>query len=204
MTKATRARYTLEFKQEAVRLVEVGIGAIVATPILIKRARDKNVASISTIAHPADGAVAVDASMRQKDYVKWVTPRIPSMPWTAPAYDAATVQVQPRVFCIAADDGQTRCITEQGTDYDLPAADARQIAAHGVYNPFLRPAEDRRRDVEKAQPDGKPQARPGEPSQRPDVLAASGGGAVGPQSEPLPQSVMRADYVPPQYMPPNQ
>jgi zona occludens toxin len=80
---------------------------------------------------------AKDLKLRTTDYIKWTEPRVPGMPWTAPAYDTLSVKVNPRVFCIAWEDGHTNCITEQGTKLNVPDKVARLIARDGVYDPFL-------------------------------------------------------------------
>lgn len=95
-------------------------------------------------ASPLAGASSVGVrgepvSLRRTDYVKWITPRVAAMPWTAPAFDGQEVKAEPRLFCIAVDDGRCHCVTEQGTAYALPADTCRMVASAGVYNPFLPP-----------------------------------------------------------------
>jgi len=89
----------------------------------------------------AAAAAAPAGSLRQTDYVAWLTPRIGGQPWTAPAYDRLEVPPQPpRVFCMSSgDDGADgcSCLTEQGTQYKIEDNRCRMIARQGQYEPFL-------------------------------------------------------------------
>ncbi|MDF3983281.1 zonular occludens toxin domain-containing protein [Luteibacter sp. PPL554] len=85
-----------------------------------------------------------DDELRHKDYIKWITPRVPGQPWTAPAYDHMQVQSQPDLYCIAAEDGDCLCHTEQGTRYPMDLKLCRIIVRDGVYNPFRRVVENSR------------------------------------------------------------
>ncbi len=78
----------------------------------------------------------VDA-MRQEDYAKWIRPRVDGVPWSAPAFDHLEVKAVPQVFCVASDDLRCVCHTEQGTRYAMKAVACREIAANGMYNPFI-------------------------------------------------------------------
>lgn len=82
---------------------------------------------------------AASAALRVSDYKKWMKPRVEGLPWTAPAFDGQTVKSEPRLFCIAVDDGRCTCQTEQGTHYEVKAEMCRSIAREGVYNPFVAP-----------------------------------------------------------------
>jgi hypothetical protein len=105
-----------------------------------------------------DAHTAEAKELRQTDFVKWITPRIPGQPWTAPAYDdALNVPSQsPRIFCALFGGGEDvngqfreptcSCMTEQGTKHVLDRAMCKIHATEGVYNPFLDEVEgDRKR-----------------------------------------------------------
>lgn len=84
------------------------------------------------------------------EFAQWLTPRFPSMPQTAPAYDDRPVVAEPRVFCMASSpgldgngewsDASVTCLTEQGTVYDLDTVTARHVARYGpAYDPYRKP-----------------------------------------------------------------
>lgn len=79
------------------------------------------------------------------DYVQQFAPRVPSQPWSAPAYDSLSVPSDPpRVFCMSSGtpvDGSCTCLTEQGTRYVMPDSTCRAIARHGQYEPYHRERE---------------------------------------------------------------
>jgi hypothetical protein len=88
----------------------------------------------------ADPSSKDEASiLRQKDFNKWMKPRVAGLPWSAPMFDKLEVQAQPRLYCVADENGGCLCETEQGTRYDEPAKTCRAIVANGVYNPFMPP-----------------------------------------------------------------
>jgi len=119
----------------------VAVGLAFYIPYRIHRHIDP--AAVAGTSAPASGdkLAAEDMGLRQSDYVKWLKPRVAGIPWSAPAFDNATVKAEPRLFCIAVDDGRCTCKTEQGTSYEVKADMCRNIARDGIYNPFLAPAE---------------------------------------------------------------
>lgn len=127
-------------------LVVLAIAAVVAIPFILYHIKHQ-VAAVPTAksATVAKRVQAADDGLRQAHYAQWLAPRVPGLPWTAPAYDQMTVQSQPRVYCIAVADskGTCGCISEQGTRMTVPADVCRSIAANGVYDPFVKPVEDR-------------------------------------------------------------
>lgn len=127
----------------------VAVAALVAIPLVIHRVRRDAVkpASASMPAQKSKAVLAASAAMREKDYGKWMSPRVPGIPWTAPAFDQLQVQAQPAIYCIAVEDGRCVCHSEQGTTVNAPASVCRSIAANGIYNPFLRPSERRDGDL---------------------------------------------------------
>lgn len=91
------------------------------------------------------------APMTEEQYLFNLQPRFPEIPWSAPAYDHRQVQSSPQVFCIEGGEGldgngewkrtSVTCLTEQGTSYRLPPAQALNNARNGpAYNPFKPPA----------------------------------------------------------------
>lgn len=86
----------------------------------------------------AEGARAPGLS--PEEFANRFQPRIPSQPWTAPAYDGLQVsQEPPRVFCMIGGDahfGSCSCLTEQGTRYVMPLDTCRFVAVNGQYEPF--------------------------------------------------------------------
>lgn len=90
------------------------------------------------------------------DYIERMTPAIPMMPWTAPAFADRQVQSEPRVFCSLAGAGvdangqhqvaSCHCLTEQGTRYRMPRHQCEYLAENGeAYNPYRAPERDRGR-----------------------------------------------------------
>lgn len=88
------------------------------------------------MAHSMGGGSQVDV-MRQDDFAKWMRPRIDGLPWSAPMFDHLEVKATPQLFCVAVEDGRCTCNTEQGTHYEVKPARCREIAANGIYNPFV-------------------------------------------------------------------
>lgn len=133
-------------------LALTAIAAMVATPILIKRAHDQSQVAVtagvtddaSTLSARAKAPdrQAVDESLRVTDYPKWLRPRVEGQPWTAPAFDHLQVRAEPRVFCVANEDGGCHCRTEQGTRYEVAADMCRTMVREGgAYNPFQEPVD---------------------------------------------------------------
>ena len=94
-----------------------------------------------------DGGAGREA-MTAADYIARFTPRIPSQPWSAPAYDDLSVSSEPpRLFCMLsgagldangeAQDANCTCLTEQGTRYLLPHDTCRVVAMNGQYEPYF-------------------------------------------------------------------
>jgi hypothetical protein len=134
-----------------VALVVVALCAVVATPFVLKRAADRSKASITGTAKSEPESQAqrasgdgksVDDDLRKSDYPKWLAPRVEGQPWTAPAFDQLQVQAQPRIYCVANEDGGCHCRTEQGTRYAVKPDMCRvMVQEGGVYNPFQPPQE---------------------------------------------------------------
>jgi len=167
----------------------------VAVPVMIKRAQDRNIASIQGKAGIAPGdasgkGVAVDQQLRVTDYGKWMTPRVPGAPWTAPAFDGAAVKAEPRLFCIADDTGKCICNTEQGTRYKIDLGQCRAIVSDGgLYNPFEEP---KREQVQPGSQERAPPVKPQAPPER--AFADVGTGGPGAYS----RGVGASSYTPPE------
>jgi hypothetical protein len=96
------------------------------------------------------GGPPAAAPLTVRAYLRRLQPRVPAMPWSAPAFDGREVVSEPRLFCASAQagldaDGVHReasctCLTEQGTRYRINKADCRDLASNGeAYNPFRQP-----------------------------------------------------------------
>lgn len=89
------------------------------------------------------------------EYAERFLPRIPSEPWSAPAYDDALSlpSASPRLFCMSSMGGQNAqgkeaepsctCLTEQGTNYVLDEPTCRFVARRGQYEPYRDQRDDR-------------------------------------------------------------
>lgn len=113
----------------------------------------------------ADAAPAhAGTASRKEDAPRWPTaaayakdhlPRISTMPWTAPVFDDRQARSDPQLVCMSSMEGldaqgvrqeaSCRCLTEQGTAYELSQPECRTLARNGpVYNPYRERSEDRR------------------------------------------------------------
>ena len=95
----------------------------------------------------SEGGVARVAPGDAMGYLAQFVPRVPSQPWSAPAYDHLELSSEPpRVFCMLSGDGidaqgefkraGCSCKTEQATDYRMPIEYCRTIALRGQYEPY--------------------------------------------------------------------
>ena len=113
-------------------------------------------------AAPRDGAPATASGAAQgsipvspAEYARRFIPRLPSEPWSAPAYDNALnlPTEAPRLFCMSSLDGLNAqgeyveptcsCLTEQGTNYELDQSTCRFVARRGQYEPYRDERTDR-------------------------------------------------------------
>ncbi|HEL4844051.1 TPA: hypothetical protein UOA08_000575 [Stenotrophomonas maltophilia] len=87
-------------------------------------------------------------------YAKDHLPRISTMPWTAPVFDERQARSDPQLVCMSSLEGldaqgvrqeaSCRCLTEQGTTYELSQPECRTLARNGpVYNPYRERSEER-------------------------------------------------------------
>lgn len=68
-------------------------------------------------------------------YLAKFKPRIEGAPWSAPAYDDMQVADPPRIACMIG--SECRCITDQGTRYEIRQRVCRKIVeSGGVWNPY--------------------------------------------------------------------
>lgn len=97
----------------------------------------------------AAGGVSVDpqAELRKTDPLAYLRPRVPSMLWTAPAYDDFPIAEPPRLFCYLSHKtsvrGTCKCVTDQNTTVYVDDELCRLVVEHGIYDPI-----DRRKRVE--------------------------------------------------------
>lgn len=104
-------------------------------------------------AAPAAGAPGMAAApskaISREEYLTNLTPRVETLPYSAPAFDGRRVMSDPLVACMSTGAGEDvdgnhreascECMTEQGTRYKLDEHYCRQIARYGPpYNPYLR------------------------------------------------------------------
>lgn len=180
-------------------LVMIGTVAYYAPKLWRKAHGVVDSASTSTDGKPkADAPAAPGGGEGRKvvhlstpEYVAQQVPRVVSQPWSAPIYDGQSVTQHPQVWCIAPElPEHCRCITEQGTRYEMPQLECRRYAeTGGAYDPYRQ---ERRRD----DPARSPAAAPADPSAAPAVAAAAlPVGIPGPR----PGGVGAASYVPPAY-----
>lgn len=148
-----------------VALALTAVAAIVAAPILIKRAHDRSQLAVtqgvaedghsSPKVNDHQDVASADESLRSTDYPKWLRPRVDGQPWTAPAFDHLQVRAEPRIYCVANEDGGCHCRTEQGTRYAVAVDMCRTMVREGgVYNPFQEP-EDMAREERKQRPEAR-------------------------------------------------
>ena len=96
------------------------------------------------------------------EYLAAMNPRIPEIPWSAPAFDGREIVSDPHVYCIArGTDGieGCSCFTEQGTRYAMDLDKCLVTARYGEpYNPFKAPegARSVRRRAESGRGAGEP------------------------------------------------
>lgn len=180
--------------------VFVAIGCAVAVPVFLHRMQKTSIASVGgAAASQLKGAAlsrvsAEDETLRHTDMAKWMRPRVAGVPWSAPMFDKLEVQAQPRLFCVAVDDGRCTCNTEQGTRYEVPLKQCREIVSNGLYNPFLAsPAGDQERSGQDKDTDQAGRREAALPPAGPPVSAAVSFDA----SSPATSRATAYDYVPP-------
>lgn len=121
--------------------IVVGVAVFSVLPLMRRASHvgDAKPAS-SASAQPLSGSKRdPDESLRHQDFAKWMRPRIDGLPWSAPMFDKLEVKAEPRLFCVAVDDGRCSCNTEQGTHYAVDVKMCRRIVEDGLYNPFVAP-----------------------------------------------------------------
>lgn len=102
----------------------------------------------ATAEAPAEGAPVASRSpleVKAVSETKWsvaahvhrFTPRIPGLPYTAPAYEGLQPGPPPRIACMSSDDSCTCLTIDQGTRYTVAEEICRALALHGAYDPFL-------------------------------------------------------------------
>jgi len=184
-------------------VIVVTVAAIVAVPLVLHRFQKQSVDGITAASGAKPGASlkggTEDASLRHTDIAKWMRPRVAGVPWSAPMFDKLEVQAQPRLFCIAVDDGRCSCNTEQGTKYEVPLAQCRKIVSDGLYNPFIAPSSrsDGPGQGDHVADQGARQEAASPPAGRPGPSSVD---YVDPSSDAWKASPLAAAYVPPELM----
>lgn len=99
------------------------------------------------------------------DYAHQLQPMVDDAPWTAPAFVNREMVSEPGLFCMSTGHMRgkiwhvetCRCITEQGTRYELDLLICADIARNGGrYNPYKRPIVDQpSRETDPTQPQEK-------------------------------------------------
>lgn len=96
------------------------------------------------------------ATLSPMEYAARYAARVPSQPWSAPAYDNLPVPTDPpRLFCMSstAAPGEAdaydscTCLTEQGTRYELDYEACVLVARQGQYEPLFDERSQRDRDA---------------------------------------------------------
>lgn len=88
--------------------------------------------------------------LRAADPLAYIRPRIPGLPWTAPAYDEVPFGDPPRYWCYISHklpESTCRCVTDQGTTYMLADSLCRSAAIEGVYDPVRRGSSEAKKGV---------------------------------------------------------
>lgn len=98
---------------------------------------------------------AAGDTLTPAQYAARFIPRVPSEPWSAPAYDDSLQlpMEPPRLFCMSSREGldgqgdqvdfSCTCLTEQGTAYVVDEPTCRFIARRGQYEPYRNRRDDR-------------------------------------------------------------
>lgn len=83
-------------------------------------------------------AASVSSQTESEAYIARFTPRVPDVPWSAPAYDGFPVKDYPRPLCYIVD-WECKCKTQQATTLNLSDETCRTIATDGAFDPFKDP-----------------------------------------------------------------
>ncbi|WP_266182156.1 zonular occludens toxin domain-containing protein [Dyella humicola] len=183
----------------AIALAVAGVALAVIIPYRMhKLTQPSEAVQASVGSSSGSSSVSQSDALRNKDFAKWMTPRVPGVPWSAPMFDHLDVQASPRLFCIAADDGRCSCNTEQGTRYEVAVKQCRLIVANGMYNPFVSPVGGSGGAVD----DGGTHSQP--PASREAALPPGRQGVAGVYSEegavgPHKDRQTATAYTPPEY-----
>lgn len=160
-----KARIPLRVLLLPALIVVGGVFAYLAYRSLVSPALTDGVGKEGTQSALADAAPSPPGGGSRKEgaprwptaaaYAKDHLPRISTMPWTAPVFDDRQARSDPQLVCMSSMEGldahgvrqeaSCRCLTEQGTAYELSQPECRTLARNGpVYNPYRERSEDRR------------------------------------------------------------
>ena len=135
----------------AVGLLYVAYNSLRPSAVAEKMAGKAPEAASADPAHPSTDSASSKGRRKgyasAEEYVAAHTPRIASLPWSAPLFDDRAPQSEPEIYCMASGigldaDGNTRgestfCVTEQGTRLGMDPRLARELARWGSpYNPY--------------------------------------------------------------------
>jgi len=86
-----------------------------------------------------------------EEYVRQFAPVVSVLPWSAPAFQKMQPSDYPVAYCMAFETTQAkqdcRCLTQQGTRYEMALPLCLEVAKHGVFDPF----HSQRRDLKEAE-----------------------------------------------------
>lgn len=117
---------------------------------------------------------SAEIRMTAEQWLERFQPRIAQMPMSAPAFDDRPIVSEPRIFCAIGERMGCRCLTEQGTRYEMDQQQCvAMVQSGGVYDPFRAP----KQEPSQAHPltslaDDKAAALPLAPDAAPQVSAA--------------------------------
>lgn len=145
-------------------------------------------AAPAALASPSPGARSSRSDAPPSSAEEWLAqfePRVPGVPWSAPAYDDREPSEYPRPYCIGGDLTDARadcqCFTQQGTRLPTDPMLCRLIIRDGLFDPY------RREDRERERPRTAEANQVRSPGERRRALGS--GRALG--------STIRPEYVPP-------
>lgn len=90
------------------------------------------------------GTSAGDEPRTAEELALLITPTIPGVAWSAPAWSGREVQSDPHIYCLAVGERDRyegcRCFSEQGTRVQMELLECIDVARNGEpYNPFKPP-----------------------------------------------------------------
>lgn len=124
----------------------------------------------------AGGGEGVAGHMTGAQYVKLFEPVVRAWPWSAPAFQSMKPVDYPVPYCMEIERGKgfdCKCLTQQGTRYNVEKSICKQIAEDGVFDPFHSNRHDADRGGSERSRD-----RPGDRREWSTAVSAPGSSAV--------------------------